>query len=79
MPLGGCIRLDAIFAKAGAGGDDDGDMEALGGSEGGEWVEDLAGGWTEAVRSTGSAWGLAAFLSLDGKGGEKGMEGLADG
>jgi hypothetical protein len=43
-------------------------------------VEGLIDGWTEleAVRLTGSAWGLVAFLSLDEKGGE-GLEGLADG
>ena len=38
-------------------------------------------GWTEleVVRLTGSAWGPVAFLSLDEKGGEEGIEGLADG
>jgi hypothetical protein len=67
------------LANAGAGGDDDGDMKALGGSKGGKGVEGLAGGWTEAVRLTDSAWCLATFLSLDEKGGEEGRKGLADG
>jgi hypothetical protein len=69
MPLGGCIRLDGISANAGAGRDDDSDMEALGRSKGGEGVEGSAGGWTEAVRLIGSGWGLVAFLSLDEKDG----------
>ena len=30
VALGGCVRLDAVFANPGAGGDNDGDMEALG-------------------------------------------------
>ena len=79
MPLGAYIRLDAIFSNAGAGGDDDGDMEESGRSEGGEGVEGLAGGSTEAARLTGSAWGLVTLLSLDEKGGEEGMKGFADG
>ena len=77
MPLGAYIRLDAIFSNAGAGGDDSGDIEEFGRSEGGEGVEGLAGGWTEAARLTGSAWGLVTFLSLDEKGGGEGMEGFA--
>lgn len=56
-PLGGCIRLDVIFADAGAGGDDDSDLEALGRFKGGcEGVEGLVDGWTEVERLTGSAW-----------------------
>ena len=35
MPVGSCIRLDAIVADAGAGGDDDGNTEALGRSKDG--------------------------------------------
>ena len=31
------------------------------------------------MRLTGSAWGLVTFLSLVEKGGEEGIEGLADG
>ena len=33
----------------------------------------MVGGWTEleALRLTGSAWGLVAFLSLDEKGEER--------
>ena len=44
-------------------------------------MEGLKDGWTEleAVRLTGSAWGLVTFISLDEKGGEEGIEGLADG
>jgi hypothetical protein len=70
------VRLDA---NAGARGDDDADMETPTRSKGGEGVEDLAGGWIEAVRLTGSAWGPVAFLSLDEKGGKEGMKGLAGG
>ncbi len=57
MSFSGWIRLDAIFANAGAaGGDDDSDMEALGKSDGGEeWVDGSTDGWTEVVRLTGSA------------------------
>jgi hypothetical protein len=73
--LGGCIWLDA---NAGAGEDDDGDVEALDGSKRGEEAEGLMDDWTEAVRLTGLAWGLVAFLSLDEKGGE-GVEDLGDG
>lgn len=58
MPVGECIRLDAIFANTGAG-DDDGDMNALGRSKGGERVE---------VRLLGSSWGLDTFVPLDEKG-----------
>ena len=51
-PLGGCIRLDIIIANAGAR-----DMETLGQLKGGgERVEGLVDGWTDAVRKTGSAW-----------------------
>jgi len=77
MLLGGRIRLDAIFAKAGAGGDDGGDTEALGRSKG-EGMKGLAGDWTKVVRSTGSAWGLVAFVSLDEKGGGEGVACLID-
>ena len=71
----GCARLDAFFANAGAGGDNDGDMEALDRSKGGEGVGALAGGLTEAVRLTCSARGLVSSLSLDEKGGEGVIEG----
>jgi hypothetical protein len=74
-----CIRLDVISANTGAAGDGDGEMEALGRPNGGEGVEGLAGGWTDAARLTGSAWGLVTFLSLDEKGGVEGVEGLTDG
>ena len=50
--------MDAIFANTGAGGDDDGDMDALGRSKGGERVE---------VRLLGSSWGLDTFVPLDEK------------
>ena len=43
VSLGGCIRLDAIFANTGAGGDKDGGTEALGRSKG-EGVDGLTGG-----------------------------------
>ena len=77
MLLGRCIRFDAIFAKAGAGGDDDGDMEALRRSKG-EGIRGLAGAWTEVVQSTCSACGLVAFVSLDEKGGGEGVACLID-
>lgn len=43
-------------------------------------MEGLIGGWTklEAVRLTGSAWGLVTFGSLDEKGG-RGVADLAGG
>jgi len=70
MSLSGYIRLDAFFANGGAGGDDDGNMEALVRSKGGgEGVEGLTDGWMEVVRLTGSAWGVVAFPSPDEKGG----------
>jgi hypothetical protein len=69
-----CIRLGAIFANAGAGEDDKGDVEGLGCIEGGGEGMD---GWMDAVRSTCSAWGLTAVLSRGGGGDE--VKGLVDG
>jgi hypothetical protein len=65
--------LDAVFANAGARGDNDGDVEAVDRSKVGEEVKGLGGGRTEVVRLTGSAWDPVAFLSL-AKGGSSTVE-----
>lgn len=67
MPLDRRIRLDVIFVNAGVG-DKSGDKGAAGESNGDDVVEGSVGGWTETVKSTGSACGLLAYILLDKKG-----------